>query len=360
MSAPLPPLSDLLATARVVSIPTRTRFRNITHREALLFAGPEGWAEFSPFIEYSDAEAAAWLAAAVLFATTPTPRHARATIPVNATVPAVAAGSVAGILNRFPGCTTVKVKVGERGQSLSDDVARVAAVRDALGPGGRIRVDANGAWSPAEAFAALSALDRFVLEYAEQPCASIPELQRLRGSLREAGIGVNIAADESVRRASDPLRVARLGAADVLVLKAAPLGGVDALVRIAARSGLPCVVSSALETSVGISRGVHAAAALPDPLRAAGLGTAALLAGDVVVDPLLPVNGTLPVVRVVPNEGMLCRFAAEADRRSWWLARLSRCYEIVAARGSLAGGEAGVGVQAFEKHVHDREVENDG
>ncbi len=309
--------------AHVVSLPMRVPFRGVAHREAVLLEGPAGWGEFSPFLEYDDAEAARWLAAAVEAATVGWPAPVRASVPVNATVPAVAAAEVPGVLARFPGCTTAKVKVAQAGQALADDVARVAAVRDALGPSGRVRVDANAAWTLEQARAALDALAPYDLEYAEQPCASLEDLAALRGR------GVPIAADESIRKADDPLRVAVLGAADVVVLKVAPLAGVRPALAVAAACGLPVVVSSALDTSVGIAAGVALAAALPDLPYACGLGTASLLATDVTSDPLLPVDGALPVRPVVPDLRGAVR--APADRERWWRARLDRCSAILGA-----------------------------
>ncbi|MFT3797212.1 o-succinylbenzoate synthase [Microbacterium sp.] len=321
-----PPLPDLLATAHVVSLPLVTRFRGVDHREALLFEGPEGWTEFSPFVEYDDPEAAVWLAAAIEFGWHPQPAPLRARIPVNATVPAVAPDDVPAVLARFDGCRTAKVKVAERGQSLADDVARVRAVRAGMGPEGRIRLDANGGWNVDEAEHAVHALAGFDLEYLEQPCASVDELAQLRSRLHDWDIPV--AADESVRKAADPLAVARSGAADIVVVKAQPLGGVHRALGIAA-AGLPAVVSSALDTSIGLSMGVALAAALPDLPYDCGLGTASLLAADVTAQPLRPDAGSLPVGRVEPDPALLREHAASADRRDWWLARLQRCHRLL-------------------------------
>ena len=285
-AASLPSLADLLDTTRVVSLPLVTRFRGIEVREAVLFEGPEGWTEFSPFLEYDDAEAAAWLAAAIDYGWMPTPTALRDRIPVNATVPAVDAAAVAGVLARFDGCRTAKVKVAEAGQRLADDVARVRAVREAMGPEGRIRVDANGGWNLDEAEHAIHALAEFDLEYVEQPCASVDELAELHRRVKY--LGIPIAADESVRKAADPLAVARAGAADILVVKAQPLGGVRRALEIVADAGLPAVVSSALDTSVGLAMGAALAAALPELEYDCGLGTAALLAADVVSPALTP------------------------------------------------------------------------
>ena len=324
----LPSLDELLGSARVVSLPLVTRFRGIDTREALLLEGPRGWTEFSPFVEYDDAEAAAWLRAAIDFGWREAPQTLRESVSVNATVPAVRPDAVARVLARFPGCLTAKVKVAGVDQTLTDDVTRVRAVRDVLGPEGRIRVDANGLWNVDEAEHAIHTLAEFDLEYVEQPCASIEELVEIRE--RTKYMGVPIAADESVRKTDDPLAVARAGAADILVIKAAPLGGIRAALLIVRQAGLPVVVSSALDTSIGLSMGAHLAAAVPGLQFDCGLGTASLLAADVTAKPLLPENGAIPVRRVTPDAVLLDRHAASVDRRDWWLARLARTYALVA------------------------------
>ncbi|TFC92196.1 O-succinylbenzoate synthase [Cryobacterium sinapicolor] len=323
----LPTLSELLGSARVVALPLVTRFRGLDTREALLLKGPEGWAEFSPFAEYDDAEAVTWLRAALDFGWQVTPPLLRERIPVNATVPAVTAEEVPGVLARFPGCRTAKVKVADPGQTLADDVARVRMVRRVLGPEGRIRVDANGLWNVDEAEHAIHALNEFDLEYVEQPCATIEELAEIRR--RTGYLDVGVAADESVRRAEDPLLVARTGSADILVIKAAPLGGIHAALALINQTGLPAVVSSALDTSVGISMGAHLAGAIPELNFDCGLGTASLLGADITADPLLPIDGGIPVRRVTPDPELLDRYAAADDRRDWWLARLTRCYALL-------------------------------
>ena len=320
----------------VVSIPMRVPFRGVLHREALLLRGPAGWGEFSPFLEYDDAEASRWLAAAVEAAWHGWPAPVRERIPVNATVPAVPAAEVAGILARFPGCTTAKVKVAEAGQALADDLDRVAAVRDVLGAAGRIRVDANGGWTVRAATDALTALAPYGLEYAEQPCATVEELAELRVALARARVDVLVAADESVRKAEDPLLVARAGAADVIVLKVAPLSGVLPALAVAEQCGLPVVVSSALDTAVGIRAGVALAAALPSLPFACGLATGSLMSADVAE--LHVVSGALPVGDVVPDPERLAALAAPPDRRAWWLDRSRRCRELL---GELPHGPGG-------------------
>ncbi|QTX03621.1 o-succinylbenzoate synthase [Agromyces archimandritae] len=325
----VPELGEIARTARVVALPMVTRFRGITVREAMLFEGPEGWTEFSPFVEYDDREATAWLAGAIDYGWRAAPEPVRDTVPVNATVPAVDADEVAAVLERFPGCRTAKVKVADPGQTLAQDVARVAAVREALGPEGRVRVDANAGWGVDAAERAVHALAPFDLEYVEQPCASVPELAELRE--RIAYLDVPVAADESVRKADDPLAVAEAGAADVIVVKAQPLGGIHRVLDLTRRTGLPVVVSSALDTSIGLAMGVRLAAAMPELPYDCGLGTASLFTGDVVDAPLRPVAGALPVGRCRPAPTLLDRYAAPPARFDWWMERLGRVHAVLAA-----------------------------
>jgi o-succinylbenzoate synthase len=302
-------MSDLFATMRAFAIPMRMKFRGITVREGALIAGPAGWGEFSPFAEYGPRQAARWLASAVESATVPWPDPVRDRIPVNVTVPAVGPERAREIV-AGSGCRTAKVKVAEPGQAEGEDIERVAAVRDALGPDGRIRVDANGAWPVPVAVRMLRRLDRYRLEYAEQPCATLEELAELRRH-----IDIPVAADESVRKAEDPLRVRAAGAADIVMVKVQPLGGVRAALRVAEACGLPVVVSSAVDTSVGIAAGVALAAALPDLPYACGLATMSLLDGDVTAEPLAESGGGLPVRRPAVDPGELARW--ETDPEPW-------------------------------------------
>jgi len=315
----------------VVALPLRTRFRGITTRELALVRGPAGWGEFCPFVEYDDAEARAWWRCAREAAEEGWPAPVRERVEVNTTVPAVDPEHAHRLVSAA-GARTAKVKVAEKGQDAGEDLARVEAVRDALGPDGRVRVDANGGWDVDGAVAAIRALDRVAggLEYVEQPCVSVDELAAVRRR-----VDVPVAADESIRRADDPLRVARAQAADVAVLKVAPLGGVRASLRVAELIGLPCVVSSAVESSVGLAAGLALAGALPDLPYACGLGTADLLAADVVTAPLHPVAGVLAVPRrpPEPDPELLERHAAEAERRDWWTARLHRVRAPAESRG---------------------------
>jgi O-succinylbenzoate synthase len=314
----VPTLDDILDGLHVVAIPMRVRFRGITVREVALIEGPAGWGEFGAFTEYPPPEAAHWLASALEAAYEPAPPLRRDRIPINATVPAVDAADVPAVLARFPGARTAKVKVAEPGQTLADDVARVDAVR-AVVP--TVRVDANGGWSVEEAVSAATALTADgPVEYLEQPCATVAELAELRRRIE-----VPIAADESIRRAHDPLRVVRDGAADIAVLKVAPLGGVRAVLDIAARIDIPVVVSSALDSAVGIGRGLLAAAALPELRHACGLGTGGLFVGD-VADTSPPVDGYLPVSPVTPDPARLQGLAAVPERRQWWIDRIVECY----------------------------------
>jgi o-succinylbenzoate synthase len=316
-----PPVDDLLDRLYVVALPMRVRFRGITVREVALIDGPAGWGEFGAFVEYGPAEAAAWLASAIEAAYRDPPGTRRDRIPINATVPAVSAAEVPDVLARFPGAGTAKVKVAEPGQTLADDVARVNAVR-ALVP--KVRVDANGGWSVSGAVEAAKALTADgPLEYLEQPCATVPELAELRRRVE-----VPIAADESIRKADDPLHVVRSGAADIAVLKVAPLGGVVKLLDIAAQIDVPIVVSSALDSAVGIGRGLLAAAALPELRHACGLGTGGLFVDD-VAEPLTPVDGFLPVAPVTPDPARLQALAAAPERRQWWIERVKACYPLM-------------------------------
>jgi O-succinylbenzoate synthase len=318
-----------LSDPAIYAIPLTARFRGITVREGVLLPGPMGWGEFCPFVEYNDRDAVSWLATAVEAATLGWPEPIRDRIPINAIVPAVGPERAHRIV-AASGCHTAKIKVADHPDSLAEDLARVEAVRDALGPGGAIRVDANGGWDVDTAVAAIGVLDRAAvgLEYVEQPCGSIEELAAVRRR-----VDVRIAADESIRRAEDPLRVALAGAADIAVIKCTPLGGVRRSLEVAQACGLPCVVSSALETSVGLAAQLALAGALPALDFACGLGTRSLLTGDVVAGPrsLIPVDGFLPVPRTppTPEPGLLeCYRLDDAERSQWWRERITR----VAAR----------------------------
>jgi O-succinylbenzoate synthase len=314
-------LADILDRVHVVALPMRVRFRGITVREVALIDGPAGWGEFGAFLEYGAAEAAHWLAAALDSAYRRPPPALRDRIPVNATVPAVSAAQVPDIVARFPGARTAKVKVAEPGQTLGDDVARVDAVR-ALVP--TVRVDANGAWTLPQAVEAAAALTAGgPLEYLEQPCATVDELAELRRR-----VDVPVAADESIRKAGDPLAVVRAGAADIAVLKVAPLGGISALLTVSAQIDIPIVVSSALDSAVGIATGLAAAAALPTLNHACGLGTGRLFVED-VTDAAAPVDGYLAVGPVVPDPDRLHALAASPQRRQWWIDRIRACYPLM-------------------------------
>lgn len=314
----MPSADDLLESAKVVALPMHTRFRGVKVREALIFSGPAGWGEFAPFVEYEDAEAKTWLAAGIEAAYLGLPAPVRDSVRVNATVPAVPAEEVAGLIARYPGVDTVKVKVAEPGQSLADDVERVAAARDLVGT---VRIDANGGWSVQQAIEAVAAIGD--VEYVEQPCATVEELAQVRRA-----VSVPIAADESIRRAGDPMRVAALDAADIAVLKVAPLGGMRALVALAERLPMDVVVSSALDTAVGMAAGIGAAAALPDLDRACGLGTGELFVRDVARSFRIE-HGAVRPRRVEPGIDLPL---ASAERTQWWHERLRRCHDLLTRR----------------------------
>ena len=315
---------QILSTARVLSIPMRVKFRGITTREVLLFEGPKGWAEWSPFTEYEDEEASIWLKAAIEFAFGEIPEPTKKTIKVNATLAAVK--DVRAALEPFGHFEVVKIKVAEKGQTLQDDLDRIHEVRKYY-PEARIRLDANGGYDIETALTLAKAMyeEGVPLEYLEQPVRTIAELAELRLKLKT--MNIKIAADESVRKVSDPLAVAQANAADLLVLKAAPLGGINNALRISKEAGLPVVVSSALETSVGISMGVYLAALL-DSDYASGLATAALLSEDVTDSPLIPVNSEIPVGRVDVSQSSLQKLEATDERVNWWTKRLERCLSL--------------------------------
>jgi o-succinylbenzoate synthase len=306
-------------------IPMRTRFRGVDHREGVLLEGPVGWGEFSPFTEYEPAYAARWLRSAIEAATTAAPAPVRDSVAVNVTVPAVSPDEARRVVTAS-GCMTAKVKVAEPGQSHEEDMARVEAVRDALGPAGLLRIDANAAWDVDEAAPRLADLARFDLDYAEQPVATLEEMASLRRR-----VDVRLAVDEPIRLAEDPIAVARLlrpvtaggiAAADVAIIKVQPLGGIRTAMEVAEACGLPVVVSSALETSVGLGRGLTLAGALPELAGACGLGTLTLLEGDVTTDPLVPVAGALRVRRPAPDPEVLARWTPTKEDHDRILDRL--------------------------------------
>ena len=334
-------LAQLLAHSTVFELPLASRFRGVTSREGVLIRGPSGWGEFAPFSGYDDQTSARWLACAIEAAYGTWPEQRRSWVPVNAIVPALDPQAAAALAYRAAtgdGCNTIKIKVAEAGQTLDDDIARVAAVRSALDSAGiddpRIRVDANGAWSVAEAAVAIREIDQVAgcLEYVEQPCATLVELAQLR---RRSP--VPIAADESIRNAGDPIVAARSGAIDIIVVKVAPLGGVGLALAVAEAAAVPIVVSGAMDTAVGLSAGVALAAAVDSLPYACGLGTGALLATDVVRNPLRPRRGRLQAHRREPDRESLGRAAdgVTTERVNWWHARLERAWN--AGGAELAG-----------------------
>jgi len=323
-------MNPSISNMHVFSVPLRNRFRRVERRDGVVLEGPEGWGEFSPFPEYGADTTALWLAAAIEAATKPFPKPVRDQVEVNTTIPALDAAT-AYRLARESGCMTAKVKVAEPGQDLAADIERVAAVRDALGPDAKIRIDVNGAWDVITAQLAITRLERAAgsLEYVEQPCQTLSELAELRRK-----VSVCLAADESVRSAEDPLKIAGLHAVDLLVIKVQPLGGVWRALEIIDAAGLPVVVSSAVETSIGLAAGVALAAALPELPYACGLGTATLLAQDLTMEPLLPQNGFVTVRRVSPDPALLTQADPSPDDAGPIIQRMQ------AAARSLEAGSA--------------------
>jgi O-succinylbenzoate synthase len=318
-------LDSILGSLKVVALPTKTDFRSVKVREVALIEGPQGWGEFSPFVEYEPLECVPWLISAIEAATVPLPEMFREKMEVNATMPAVNDDkNMAEVLSWFPGCTTVKIKVGA---DLREDLARIAIVSDLL-TSAKIRIDVNGSWSVGKATQAIHAINDICnLEYVEQPCNSLEELRELK---KRVGIPVLIAGDEVVRKAQDPMAVDLHDAIDVLLLKVAPLGGIKKSLEIAAHHGKPVVVSSALDSAVGISYGLHLAAALPTLTYACGLATGQLLSVDVATLPII--DGLMSVTSVTPDPLRLGKYSVSPQRLDWWRIRVRETWNAGASQ----------------------------
>jgi O-succinylbenzoate synthase len=304
----------LLETLRVVTLPTTTNFRGVTFREVALIQGEYGWGEFSPFLEYDDAESAPWLACAIEAATKPKPQLYRTEVAVNGTIPALNdVQDLERVINSFPGVQTFKVKVGT---DVSEDLHRLELVRT-LRPNATIRVDVNGLWSVDEAEKFINSIGD--VEYVEQPCATIEELRELKKRVE-----VKIVGDEILRKAADPFDVDLSSAVDYLMLKVQPLGGIKRAHKLAEHHNLPVVVSSALESAVGINYGLILAASFEDMSFDCGLGTGSLLAKNVGELPI--VDGKIAISDVTPNFDGL---DVSADRYEWWKNRIMRTAELL-------------------------------
>jgi O-succinylbenzoate synthase len=302
----------------------KTKFRGLQIRETALIQGSAGWGEFAPFIEYGARESLPWLESAIEAATTNFPSGMRNSIPVNATIPASDdEGEIEKILSWYPGVDTVKIKVGT---GIREDLVRIARVRKYL-PNAKIRVDVNGSWSVDDAVFNIRTIYGEVagtsLEYVEQPVATLEELKELKERLI---IDVKIAGDEVLRKAIDPFEIDLEGAIDVLMLKVSPLGGIDRSLKLAAHHKLPVVVSSALESVVGISHGLRLASALPNLEYACGLATSALFEADLGSIPIS--NGAMSVEAPEIDDERFQRFAASADRLEWWRNRISEVWKL--------------------------------
>lgn len=306
-----------------VRIPMRQRFRRVDHREAVLVRGPKGWGEFSPFPDYPPEITTRWLAAALELACGELPEPGRSSIPVNVTIPATDPDTASALVLES-GAHTAKVKIADRDDAEEDDILRVRAVRQALGPEGHLRVDVNAGWDLETASNRLERLAEFDLQYVEQPVATLEDMKELRRR-----IGVPIAADELVRQSPHPLQVIEEGAADLLILKVQPMGGVSRVLDLAHRSSIPVVISSALETSVGMYGGLLAASLLAELPYACGLGTVALIEGDPTMEPLVPRDGVLEVRRPEPDPALLERWRPERDRGAEMLRRLRAAAEVL-------------------------------
>jgi len=311
---------QLLASMQVVALPLKSKFRGITMREVALFEGPAGWGEFAPFLEYDDSESSTWLLSAIDAASNPVPMAHRGFIKVNATLPALnGAKEIEELLWSFSGCDTVKIKVGE---NLGEDIVRVAQVR-ALLPKAKLRLDVNGAWSVDQALINLYEIYEEVgpLEYVEQPCATLNELRQLKEKL---AFEIKIAGDEVIRKAKDPFAINLQDAVDILMLKVSPLGGITRAREIGAHHKLPMVVSSALDSAVGISYGLQLAASLPSLDYSCGLATGQLLSADIANMSLQ--NGELAVRSVSPDADLLAKYAVPVERLTWWKERTKRAF----------------------------------
>lgn len=337
MSVPpitLPSWDNVRGHAHVVELRLTTRFRGITIREAVVFPLQHGWVEFAPFADYDDSVAASWLAAAFDAGMNGMPAACRDAVPVNATIPAVKPHEVSAAVQKFPGAQVAKIKVAERGQSLTDDLDRVHAVLSELGASGRVRLDANGGWDVATAIKAVDALRGLPVEYVEQPCRTVSELAEVRRHTLATGNEIRIAADESIRLASDPYRVAEAQAADIAVVKVPPLAGPRRALALAGdlkqRYNMDVVYSSALDTAIGMTIGVAVAAAATDLPFACGLATSRLFLDDIAPAPAYR-NGMLqaPTGLAVPDPQALVEYQAGPERCVWWLERLERCYRIL-------------------------------
>lgn len=303
-------LDSILGSLKVVALATKTDFRSVTSREVALFEGPNGWGEFSPFLEYSYEESVPWLLSGIEAAFVQTAPALRQRIEVNATLPAINDSTeIEKLLNGFEGTKVVKIKVGGVPEI---DLARIACVRE-LRPDAKIRIDVNGLWSVEQAYAFLSQAGE--IEYVEQPCLTIEELRELKYRT-----GVKIAGDEIIRKAKDPLNLDLSGAIDIVMLKVAPLGGIAKALEIARHYALPVAVSSALESAVGISHGLKLAAAISQLDYACGLGTGALLAVDIGELPII--EGKIEVTDVTPDPAALIKFAVSNERLNWWKNRI--------------------------------------
>ena len=311
-------LDSILNNLRVISLPTKTNFRGINTREVALIEGSAGWGEFSPFIEYDEHESIPWLVSAIEGATQPRAKASRKYIEINATLPAVGSrAEVESVLSWFPGATTVKVKVGS-GQEK--DFARIKYVTEIL-PEASLRLDVNGGWGVEEAlefiYGFYDTFDEDLLQYIEQPCTTLEELRELKAACM---VDVKIAGDEVIRKAADPFDVDLEDAVDVLILKVAPLGGIERSLALAKHHRLPVVVSSALESAVGIGHGIRLAGALPNLDLACGLATGQLLAADIAQIPIE--GGKMRVADVTPSEASMIEFEASAERTQWWQDRV--------------------------------------
>jgi O-succinylbenzoate synthase len=303
---------------QVVSIPVKNTFRGIKSREIALFEGPAGWSEFSPFLEYDNKQSAIWMKAALEAATKPAPTPLRNEVMVNATLPNIKPGEVEKVLSNFDGCTTIKIKIND---FTIDKELLIESLKHV--PNAKFRLDVNGGWTLDEAIVNLKNYEgefAGLIDYVEQPCIDIADLKVLKNET-----GIKIAVDESIRKflGSDLTKLKDV--ADIAVIKWAPSGGINAALDLIKQISLPVVVSSALDSSVGISHGLALACAIPNLYGACGLATVALLEGDVTSDSLLASKGVIANHKITPDR--ISEFKVDNHRQKWWQDRADLIYE---------------------------------
>lgn len=331
-------IENLASQAIAFALPLTTKFRSTEVRTGLVFQGSAGWGEFAPFPEYNDEIAGRWLAGSLEAAFGDWPEPIRPSVPINAIIPAVEPTTAASMTFKAVvehGMTTLKVKVANKDQTVEDDLARLEAIKSQLEDLSvdrvNIRIDVNGAWSAQEAIDLMRKYELAAggLDYVEQPCATLAECAFVK-----AETAVRIAVDEGLRLAKEINPTAIRNSADVLIVKAIPMGGVRNSLIAIQEIGLPVVVSGSLDTSVGLASGLVLAASVPDLAGACGLGTGTLFAKDLVAQTLLPRNGEITVTIQKPDPGLLAQANANVSKADQliWQDRMIRAWHASASK----------------------------